>query len=280
MKKSKIIVPALGILVLSTAAAVTGTVAWFTSSNLLSVSGMQAKVDAENGVVISNEKKSDWKESTVASHSGLDADNNPISFGLTSTANLQSWYHANSDDANESAHAGAYETLTFDKPAVGEGETGVAVATLENETNMNVYLLNRFYIQSASGRALTGQDIFVRDLKVTGMSASQDLDKAIRIAFKAKDSNDFFIYGGVADFTKTYNVNGSTTATTALDPTVQSKLLSNIEIPAYVKNGSTALEIETYVYFEGEDAEARSINIKETLDDLSITFKFENKIHA
>ena len=32
MKKSKVLIPALGVLILSTAASVTGTVAWFTAS--------------------------------------------------------------------------------------------------------------------------------------------------------------------------------------------------------------------------------------------------------
>ena len=38
MKKSRIILPALGVLILSSAAAVTGTVAWFTASRIASIS--------------------------------------------------------------------------------------------------------------------------------------------------------------------------------------------------------------------------------------------------
>ncbi len=50
MKKSKIIVPALGIMCLSTAAAVTGTVAWFTAARVksFSMSGITA-VNPESG---------------------------------------------------------------------------------------------------------------------------------------------------------------------------------------------------------------------------------------
>lgn len=44
MKKSKIIVPALGILAFSTAAAVTGTVAWFTANRLATVSNKNITV--------------------------------------------------------------------------------------------------------------------------------------------------------------------------------------------------------------------------------------------
>ncbi len=43
MKKTKVIIPALGILLLSTAASVTGTVAWFTTNNTVSASSMAVK---------------------------------------------------------------------------------------------------------------------------------------------------------------------------------------------------------------------------------------------
>lgn len=54
MKKSKIIVPALGIMCLSTAAAVTGTVAWFTAARVksFSMSGITA-VNPESGLTLS-----------------------------------------------------------------------------------------------------------------------------------------------------------------------------------------------------------------------------------
>ena len=43
MKKTKIIIPALGLLLLSTAASVTGTVAWFAANASVSATGMQVK---------------------------------------------------------------------------------------------------------------------------------------------------------------------------------------------------------------------------------------------
>ena len=49
MKKTKIIIPALGILLLSTAASVTGTVAWFSTNSQVSATGMtiSAKTDSK-----------------------------------------------------------------------------------------------------------------------------------------------------------------------------------------------------------------------------------------
>ena len=43
MKKTKVIIPALGILLLSTAASITGTVAWFTSSNYVDAIGVKVQ---------------------------------------------------------------------------------------------------------------------------------------------------------------------------------------------------------------------------------------------
>ena len=48
MKKTKIIIPALGMLLLSTAASVTGTVAWFAANASVSATGMQVKAKTAN----------------------------------------------------------------------------------------------------------------------------------------------------------------------------------------------------------------------------------------
>ena len=49
MKKSKIIVPALGVLLLSTAASISGTVAWFTASRTFATSVSQFGVGSIDG---------------------------------------------------------------------------------------------------------------------------------------------------------------------------------------------------------------------------------------
>ena len=52
MKKSKILIPALGILVLSTAASITGTVAWFSANNSTKVDGMEVKTKVAGNMLI------------------------------------------------------------------------------------------------------------------------------------------------------------------------------------------------------------------------------------
>ena len=48
MKKTKIIIPALGLLVLSTAASVTGTVAWFAMNNTVTATGLQVEAKSNS----------------------------------------------------------------------------------------------------------------------------------------------------------------------------------------------------------------------------------------
>ena len=57
MKKTKVIIPALGILLLSTAASVTGTVAWFSSNASVSATGMSVKARTDEALVIGKDVK-------------------------------------------------------------------------------------------------------------------------------------------------------------------------------------------------------------------------------
>ena len=54
MKKSKIIAPALGVLILSTAASISGTVAWFTANNSVQVTGMSVKTRVGSNLLIAD----------------------------------------------------------------------------------------------------------------------------------------------------------------------------------------------------------------------------------
>lgn len=54
MKKSRIIAPALGVLVLSTAASITGTVAWFTANSSVTVTGMNFTTQVSSNLLIAS----------------------------------------------------------------------------------------------------------------------------------------------------------------------------------------------------------------------------------
>ena len=290
MKKTKIIIPALGILLLSTAASVTGTVAWFTAANDIDVSHLNFQAQSEQAIVIANEGKAEWLNSGVsASHTGEGK-----TFLNTSTKDFGTWYHAYSSNANDGQATVDRVALTVSKPAAGTtaSETGLGVVNQTNTAaedypfkDQNVYLLNRFYVQSATQVALAGQDLYVKDLKITNSNDSlvnADLDASLRIGFAFGEGK--FIFAPVAGATLEYNVNGSTTNydVTAIADTSAGHVISGaagVNVPAYTANGASALEIEVYIWFEGEDVNNKSANVYGNMDQLSITFKIGNKAH-
>ena len=292
MKKTKVIIPALGILLLSTAASVTGTVAWFTAANDVDVSGLQFKAQSEQAIVVSNEGKTSWLNSGVsASHNGQGA-----TFLTTSTADFTNWYHAYSSDANNGQATVDRVQLTVNKPSAGttSSDTGLGVVSQTdtsakdyNFNAQNVYLLNRFYVQSATQIALESQDLYIKDLAVSGATTNAALDASLRVGF-AYDTEGKFIFAPVAGATETYNVYTAAetpvaTSVTAIKDTSSGVVISGsagVNIPAYSANGTSALPIEVFIWFEGEDANNKSANVLGNMDNLSITFKIGNKLHA
>lgn len=195
--KGKILAAAIALIGFSTAASISGTVAWFTAANTVSVSGMSIKAETEDGIVIADQAASytnaSWKNSATAENTGAG-----LSFIPTSTADLGSnWYHNNSDSANMHTAANPYATVTGSLTDVLDTNDGYFVATNEGINNKKVYLVNKFYIQS-SGGALADQYLYVQNLNVTvtrdiaGDSGNHDLNKALRVGFLCNEAKTIF----------------------------------------------------------------------------------------
>ena len=83
MKKTKIIIPALGMLLLSTAASVTGTVAWFSTNNSVKVDGMTVTTRVSSNLLIAetnqeanyNEFLSQSRDAVIEPASTIDGKN-------------------------------------------------------------------------------------------------------------------------------------------------------------------------------------------------------------
>ncbi len=280
-KKSKLIAAAVALLGFSTAATVTGTVAWFTAANTVNVSGMNIQAEAENGIVIANETHAadaDWKTTITASHNGAGA-----TFVPTSTANLATWYHGLSDLADDGQHNVDYDT--FATPTITSGVAAATSSKHFTSTAKNIYLVNEFRIQASAKTAITGQDLFIEKIAITGASGSELLDKSIRVGLMVggtfKD-----IYAPLEDATLNYMVNGAA-HTSAWDVEAKdvsgdtdSNLIYTGDIPAYTTAGTNAIVLKVFVYFEGEDENHKSANITNTLDTLSLELKFRNADHA
>ena len=274
MKKSKIIIPALAMLLLSTTASITGTVAWFTANNKVNVSGMNINAEAENGIVIANETHAadaDWLTTITASHSGAGA-----TFVPTSTADLATWYHGLSDEVNNGQHNVDYDT--FGAMTLTDGVASAKSSKHFTSDAKNVYLLNDFYVQASAKTAITNQKIFIEEIAITGNSDSIELDKSLRVGLMVNNAK-VGIYAPLSGATTSYTVGGTSgTSVSAIDVSASddSNLVYTGDIPAYDTAGATNIKFSVFVYFEGEDTNHKSANIKETLDTLALSFKLRN----
>ena len=278
MKKTKIIIPALGVLLLSTAASVTGTVAWFSMNNFVTASGMNIQAKAESGIVISDEAQTSWTDSATASH------NTALAVLPTSTADASSWVHSQSNNANSATSTGAYEMLDIEVDA-GRGYHDADDDQTYDNTEDFYFLKNSFYIKS-SATALNAATIYITNVyaSVSGSTNSGELNKALRVLVKSGTTAKVFapISGATATYTVVTSVGNpnTTSSVTAIDssateghvPAASQSFLASHDIPAFASTEPTQVDI--YVYFEGEDANCKSANLVASLDTLQVSVKF------
>ena len=288
MKKTKIIIPALGMLLLSTAASVTGTVAWFSMNNFVNATNMNITAKAENGIVISNEAQSTWTNSAEASHKAA------VAVRPTSTKDASTWCHSTSNDANDENTGNPYTMITpvLDSTTgagyINDNGTEGYQSSGEN-ADSNYYLLNSFYIKS-SAEAIT-KTIYVTNVTATNGDnpSSANLDKALRVLVKSGSSA--LVYAPFAGATLSYQVctavsNDTPTkqAVTAINPNAAAVqngdpnpgkdqvLLTDHSIPAF--SSDSPVKIDVYLYIEGEDENCKSANLTATLDNLNVSVRF------
>lgn len=306
MKKTKIIVPALGMLLLSTAASVTGTVAWFAVNTSVTVTGLQVKAKAEGGIVIApyTLTKTAITEDSGSGNSVTDASfaaPNANLFGAsattdlgvaelypTSTATATAWYHATSNAVNNHAGvSGTYSTLAAGTAnGAGFKLDGVQVdgaGTHENPfKNAGQYFSHTKY-RVKSTNTVDKFDLFVRSIDVSDDANSADMNKSLRVAVKVGDASAAFFAPKYASNPGSLNwcsaVSGEGVGTVGaatlnfgetLNPGVQ---VANQTI---VGTGDPAgIDMDIWVYYEGEDPNCKTINTEGiTIDSLQLTFTF------
>ena len=173
MKKTKVIIPALGLLVLSTAASISGTVAWFSVNSTVSVSGMTVETKVASSVLIAG----DTIDSTAKKADNL-FDNGPLSQVVSgilepvSTVDARQFYYTTNALANGDAKTDAYTLYSSQAAfATAYGQTGV-------ETVLP-YVDYVFQLKVSN----TGANVESLNLAYTPEGEEVDSNKAFRVAF-------------------------------------------------------------------------------------------------
>ena len=156
MKKTKIIIPALGMLLLSTAASVTGTVAWFAMNNTVSATGMQ--VTAKTDAVFLEIKGSEDANYGATGTNALNAQLFPVAHeSWSALANIED-FDLNDDEANDnwfyrySDDSGAANSNVTAKTYIGAFTDYVAKTT--------------YSLQLKAGSQDTAYDLFVSSITI------------------------------------------------------------------------------------------------------------------
>lgn len=301
MKKTKVIIPALGLLVLSTAASVSGTVAWFSVNSSVSATGMKVQAKAEAGLLISaDQTEASWANTDETLYTTA------VSLVPTSTADFETWYHATSTSASSYAAVGGYSQLSTTQTGTGYIQVvqtnlatspAVAEITYANDAtagyiaadDTGYYLRTRFYLKS-SGDALAvshpnsaGNWLMLDDITVSGLDAqanSLDIDATLRVGVQI-DESSVKILAPFSAATGSYTVGGSTQVVASkgtlagagsYNPNLDTGWTGTI--PAKNSAAADLLPVDIYLWFEGEDEKCISNNIASTLDTLTVSVGF------
>ena len=195
MKKTKILIPAMALLALSTAASVTGTVAWFQANTTVTATGLQMKSTLPSSLVIGYQYANVGTEQTVNFATATKKD-----YGATGEGATESMYGAVKSlaPATHVFTANSYGTVAVnDLAAVQNGQdvdpqTGIAGDDVTWKTAASGVNYVDYYAYIASA----GADIIGGTLKASiegyQKAADGDYDAPVTGTQKAA-SVDFFI---------------------------------------------------------------------------------------
>lgn len=172
MKKTKIIVPALGLLLLSTAASVTGTVAWFSANTDVDISGMQVTTKVSGNILIADaddDAKYSASDFVSTTSSGI--------LEPVSTINAETFFYTKEDILGTGA-------MNDDEEFIFQKYTNdTALSTYYVVDNAKAYVDYNFYLKATSGE--DDEDIYLKLCNIL-----HDDDETEAEDFKALGSKD------------------------------------------------------------------------------------------
>ena len=170
MKKTKIVIPALGLLLLSTAASVTGTVAWFSANTSVNVSGMTVTTKVSGNILIATNNSSDDYYSTT----DLTQNNGGILMPSSTVNGASYFYTKDAVKGDGSTESTALQTYSND----------AAVATYYGVADSKIYADYDFYLKVTTADPSEKLTLSAVDFKYDGTALGAN-DKAWRVAIFA-----------------------------------------------------------------------------------------------
>ena len=246
MKKTKIVIPALGLLLLSTAASITGTVAWFASQATVTATGMSVTVKSDTAFLLikagSAATAADVRNGGAASANASTASRHLLPVAHESAATTIATTEATTGEGASATMTNWYYYYSKD-PTLSNGGT----AGLSDKYNVlsssfeNYVLANEFNLTLAEGSSPMNT-LRVGHCTITPTTAKPEAVKVLVATSTAAEEFD----GTGAD--------GSTTLQSAL-------------------TDETVMQVKVYIYWDGADSDVYTNNIDNLLStSVEITF--------
>lgn len=293
------LLPAVAMLAVSAVSLSSATYAWFTMNKSVEVTGMKLKAQAEKGLLINEMTGTGTVSGTdngSYSESATAGQETAISLRPASTSDLTNWWHANSKNSSNEAGAGTngvdtdntvlisagkyYDNISPDNLSKAETTAiadtnaartvyygdglGATESTLDD--GEGYYIKYVYYLKSSSNTAMS---VTADKLTATVTAAlpengtAQPLDPALRVGVKIDSTVKIFAPVSGADTSNKITNNDAGSAYTEVTPATATAALgantTTFTIPAV--NSATGLEVDVFVWFEGEDTSCKSDNI-------------------
>ena len=273
MKKTKILAPALGILALSMAASVTGTVAWFSSNATVTAEGMTIKATTATNLYIRNSEmqagvfQEDPAPSTMYTNPIKEVDditdNGNLVIDPTSTdyaGNFQSWYKVAKPDQVKIGgeiyeSSGAIPADTFKTVTIAGGNVQAdAVLTTVNVGRFYLYL------SDVAARNINATVTLTAEGTAEDATATQ-LKNVVRFAMIFSEqtaAGDKEVASGLTR--QVWSLDGDSLT----KPMVAEGVIASAPVATKTSGSSVSLgnmvpektiRVDCYFWFEGQDAE-------------------------
>lgn len=294
----KKLLPAIGMLAISATMLATSTYAWFTMNKEVSVTNMQVRALAEDGLLVNEAAApgATWDEEATAAQSTAAAGKLSV-LHPASTADGSTWYHAASKKYDGAAAAtqgtkstdlvnNAYDTLGTLTPITNMSNASASAGTQAAFSTMGAaatsdagyYVHYTYYLKTSAQSQITldGTDYYVSIKSVTATptaagGGSANLDKSLRVGILMKENGTFYIYNPLNGTNSYYVAAGNTATTTIAGNTATKTDLASL--PSVTEDGTP---VEVYLWFEGEDENCKSSNATATiLDNIKVDIVFE-----
>ena len=248
MKKTKVIIPALGLLLLSTAASVTGTVAWFAANAQVTATGMKITAKTDSEFLVISRSSTLASLTTVALQSPASGEVLPTNWKQPSGSGDYSWVTgAGTATDNGAINASGYTSLSISE----NNNFGVA-------NSKNYYVYDTIYVGLAEGSSTPANTKLLKCNATFTAGTSSDLNKCLTIGLDAQDN-----MGTSADLDERLLMGAAASATVNGTHT----LLTGDQL------STTGIAIKIYAFFNGDDSNCTTANAI-NLDEINIDLTF------